>query len=225
MGSQAYFGRSLFQFLKDLKTHNNRIWFEENKARYEAEVKQPMLRFITDLGPHMRRISLHVAADPRPAGGSMFRIYRDIRFAKDKSPYKTNVGAHFSHLRGGRDAHAPGFYLHLEPGRSFGGGGLWHPDAPALKHIRDRIAAKPREWKALRDRGIDIEGDALTRVPPGYDPEHPFAEDLKFKDYYTGAEFSDQEATAGDFLDRYVAVCREAAPLMKFLCTALGLAW
>ncbi len=224
MGTQAYFTPRLFQFLRDLKAHNTRGWFEENKDRYEADVKGPMLQFITDLGPHLRKISPHLSADPRPAGGSMFRIHRDIRFSRDKSPYKTNIGAHFSHLRGGRDAHAPGYYLHLEPGRSMGGGGLWHPDAPALKKVRDRIVQQSRAWKTIRSR-LDVDGEALKRVPPGYDPAHPFAEDLKLKDFYTMVEFSEREACGKDFMDRFVGACRTTSPLLEFLAGGVGLPW
>ncbi len=223
MTRQVYFSPNMFQFLKELEANNNRIWFEKNKHRYEADVKEPMLRFITDFGPRLRRISPHFSADPRPVGGSMFRIYRDIRFSRDKSPYKTNVGAHFPHLRAGRDAHAPGFYLHLEPGHSMGGGGLWHPDAASLKKVRDRIVQRPKEWKVIRTGGIDLEGDVLKRVPAGYDPAHPFAEDLKLRDYYTLEEFSEKEACGRDFMDHFVNACRTAAPLMGFLTKALGL--
>lgn len=224
MAGGAYFTPALFAFLRELKAHNRRDWFEKNKARYEADVKGPMLRFIADLGSPLRRMSPYVAADPRPAGGSMFRIYRDVRFSRDKSPYKTNVGAHFSHLKGGRSAHAPGFYLHLEPGRSFGGGGLWHPEPAALMQIRDRIVARNKDWKSIRDR-LAVRGDSLKRVPSGYDPDHPFADDLKLKDFYSMDEFSDRDVTARDFLERYVAVCRRTAPLMEFLTRALGLPW
>lgn len=220
-----YFTPNLFRFLEELEANNNRAWFEKNKRRYEANAKEPMLRFITDFGTRLRRVSPHFSADPRPAGGSMFRIYRDIRFARDKSPYKTNVGAHFPHLRAGRDAHAPGFYLHLEPGHSVGGGGLWHPDAASLKKVRDRIVQRPTEWKSIRTRGVELEGDALKRVPVGYDPVHPFAEDLKRRDYYTLEDFSDREVCGRDFMDRFATACRTAAPLMGFLTKALGLPW
>lgn len=224
MSGQAYFSAAFFQFLRELKTHNNRDWFEKNRDRYEARVKDPMLRFIAGFGTPLRRISPYFEADARPTGGSMFRIYRDIRFSKDKSPYKTHAGAHFPHRHTGRDAHAPGFYLHLEPGRSIGGGGLWHPDAAALKKVRDRIIARPKEWAAVRRR-VDVEGETLKRVPAGYDPAHPFAEDLKLKDYYAMEGFSDRHVLAGDFMNRYVNVCRRTAPLMEFLTAALGLPW
>ncbi|MGH7909802.1 MAG: DUF2461 domain-containing protein, partial [Thermodesulfobacteriota bacterium] len=190
-----YFTPDLFTFLKDLKAHNDRPWFESNKPRYEANVKEPMLRFITDLGPRLKKISPHLTADPRPSGGSMFRIYRDIRFSRDKTPYKTNVGAYFHHARA-KDVHAPGMYLHLAPRRSFGGGGLWEPDAESLKSVRDRIVARPKEWKAAKRPGLDVEGDTLKRVPAGYDPAHTFAEDFKLKSFYISNEFTEREVCA-----------------------------
>jgi uncharacterized protein (TIGR02453 family) len=220
----SYFTPDLFTFLKALKAHNTRPWFESNKAQYEEDVKEPMLRFITDLGPRLKKISPQLRADSRPVGGSMFRIYRDVRFSRDKSPYKTNIGAHFSHVRG-KDAHAPGLYLHLAPGQSFGGGGLWHPDADALKKVRDRIVARPAEWKGIKKSGVEIEGDALKRVPPGYDPEHSFAGDLKHKDFYIMEEWTERQVVARDFMDRFLEAARAAAPLMRFVTKALGLPW
>lgn len=221
----AYFGPGLFDFFRDLAAHNDRAWFQAHQRRYEAEVKGPMLRFIGDFGARLRRISPRFVADPRPAGGSLFRIHRDTRFSKDKSPYKTNAAAHFRHREGGRDVHAPGFYLHLEPGQSMGGGGLWHPDAAALKRVRDRIAGRTREWRAVCDNGIVIEGDALKRPPAGYDAGHPFVDDLKRKDLYTMTRFSEKEVCASGFLDRYVEACQAAAPLVAFLTRALGFRW
>lgn len=224
MGS-AYFSPKVFQFLRELKAHNDRRWFEANRERYEVDVKEPMLQFISDLGKPLGTISPHFKVDPRPVGGSMFRIYRDIRFSKDKSPYKTHLGAHFPHARAGKDESAPGFYVHLEPAHSLGGGGLWHPDSTALKRLRERIVSRPREWKAVRGAGIPVEGESLKRVPPGYDPEHTFAEDLKLKDFYVMTGFSAKEVCAADFMDRFVEVCRSTAPLMRFLTQALGLPW
>lgn len=220
----SYFTPKLFEFLRDLKTHNTRPWFESNRARYDADVREPMLRFIAALAPRLGKISPHLVADPRPLGGSMFRIHRDVRFSRDKSPYKTNVGAHFQHERA-RDVHAPGLYLHLAPRQSFGGGGLWHPDAEALKKVRDRIVARSKDWKAVKGRGTQIDGDALKRVPAGYDPAHPFAEDLKLRDFYIMNEFTEREVCARDFMDRYLEAGRAAAPLMQFLTKALNLPW
>src|SRR5262245_26395925 len=103
----------------------------------------------------------------------MFRIYRDTRFSKDKIPYKTHAAAHFRHRAAREDVHAPGFYLHLEPGRSFAAAGLWHPEADALKRVRDVIVGQPRRWREATKR-VKVEGAALKRPPRGYDPEHAF---------------------------------------------------
>jgi len=222
---EPYFTPRLFEFLIELKAHNTRPWFEANRERYERDVKEPMLRFIADLGPRLKTVSAHFSADPRPVGGSMFRIHRDVRFSKDKSPYKTNVGAQFPHRRAGRDAHAPGFYLHLATGQSFGGGGLWHPDAAALTHIRDQIASRSRGWETVRRRGIPIQGDALKRVPSTYAQDHPYAEDLKRKDFYTMHELRDRDVCSRGFMDLFLQSCRTAAPLVQFLTKTLRLPW
>jgi uncharacterized protein (TIGR02453 family) len=159
-------------------------------------------------------------------GGSLFRIYRDTRFAKDKSPYKTNTGMHFRHQRA-KDAHAPGYYLHLAPGEVFAGGGIWHPESVALTAIREAIVRDPEGWSRAKrlDGGLELRGDALKRVPSGFDKEHPHAEDLKRKDFFAWGRLSEEEVTAPGFLDRYTELCRSAAPLMRFLCRALDVAY
>ncbi len=220
-----YFTKGLFDFLRDLKKHNDREWFLAHKDRYEKEVKGPMLRFIADFGPRLRGVSPFFVADPRPVGGSMFRIYRDIRFSSDKSPYKTHAAAHFPHRRRGHDVHAPGFYFHLEPGEIIGGGGIWHPDAITLEKVRNRIVHMPEEWEAIRATGIAVEGDSLKRPPTGYDPEHPFIADLKLKDYYSMIPLSEDEVCGDGLLERFTEVCRAVSPLMKFLTAALGYPW
>ena len=136
----AYFSRELFEFLGELALNNNREWFHANKSRYESVVRDSLLEFVADFAEPLSKISSHFVADPRPSGGSMFRIYRDVRFSKDKSPYKTMAAAHFSHERA-KEVPAPGFYLHLAPAESFVGVGIWHPDATTLKNIRDTIVA------------------------------------------------------------------------------------
>jgi len=225
-GLENPLGPGLFRFLKDLKAHNERAWFLENKARYEAEAREPMLRLIAAFSGPLASLNRHFAADPRPSGGSMFRIYRDTRFSKDKTPYKTHVAAHFPHRTvqaGG--VHGPGFYLHLEPGGSFAGGGLWHPDPDALFKVRQAIVARSAAWKKLKDTGLEIEGEALKRVPQGFDPDHPWAEDLKFKDFYVSTAFSDAQVLAPGFPDRLLGALGDASPLVAFLCRALNLPW
>jgi uncharacterized protein (TIGR02453 family) len=145
------FSRELFAFLAELRRHNNREWFNENKDRYLAEVRDPALALVASLAPGLNRISRHISVDPRPSGGSMMRIYRDTRFSRDKTPYKTNVGIHFG-LNAPRDFDAPGYYLHLEPGHVFMGAGVWHPGADALRAIRAAIVKDPRGWKVAGAR-------------------------------------------------------------------------
>jgi uncharacterized protein (TIGR02453 family) len=224
--AQGLLEPGLFRFLKDLKAHNDREWFSENKARYETEARDAMLRFIGAFSGPLSSISRHFIADPRPSGGSLFRIYRDTRFSKDKTPYKTHLAAHFPHRTieaGG--VHGPGFYLHLEPGGSFAGGGLWHPDPDSLFKVRQAIIAKSATWKALKKPGLEIEGEALKRVPQGFAPDHPCAEDLKFKDFYVTSSFTNAQVLAPDFIDQVAGACKRAAPLVAFLCKALDLPW
>ena len=221
----AYFEPDLFRFLKELKRNNRKDWFEQNKPRYELVVKRPLLRFIADFDARIRTLSKYFHGDARPAGGSMFRIYRDTRFSRDKSPYKTHAAAHFPHRAAGKDVHTPGFYLHIEPGNSMGGGGLWQPDAPALKQVRDHLVERPKEWKAVVSTRMEIIGDSLKRPPAGYDAEHPFVEDLKRKEFAVLLQFTDRQVCAPDFMDRYLKACRSAAPLVRFLAKAVGLPW
>jgi uncharacterized protein (TIGR02453 family) len=217
---------SAFQFLRALKRNNDRVWFNANKDRYVAELRDPLLAFIAAFAPKLAKLNRHLIADPSPNGGSLFRIYRDTRFAKDKSPYKTHAGMYFA-PPGGRESPAPGFYLHVEPGNVFMAGGLWHPDPVNLKRVRDAIATKPGPWKkASRSKAAPLDaGEALSRPPRGYDPEHPLIDDLKRKSFTTSHEFSEAQASAPDFADRYAAACRDAVPLLKFLSAAVGVPW
>jgi len=215
---------SAFAFLRALKRNNDRSWFNANKERYVAELRDPLLHFIAAFAPKLAKINRHLIADPSPNGGSLFRIYRDTRFAKDKSPYKTHAGLYFA-PPGGRESPGAGFYLHVEPGNVFMAGGIWHPDPDTLKRIRDAIAAKPAPWKKAKKSVPLDDGEKLSRPPRGYDPEHPLVEDLKRKSFTTTREFSEAQASAPDFADRYAAACRDAVPLMKFLAGAVGVPW
>ena len=219
------FSADLFRFLTELRANNNREWFLAHRDRYDADVRDPCLTFISEVGPRLRAIGRHFVADPRPSGGSLFRIYRDVRFSKDKRPYKTNIGVHFPHRGGTKDAHAPGFYLHLEPGGSFAGAGLWHPEAAALGKVRDAIVARPHAWKAVLASKLPLEGDALRRPPRGYPPDHPFADDLKRKDFVTTVPFTNAQVLSSRFLSVFIKTCRSMSPLLRFLTTALGLPW
>jgi uncharacterized protein (TIGR02453 family) len=215
------FGPELFAFLRELRDHNDRDWFNANKDRYENDLLEPALAFIEDFGLRLPNISPHLVADARRQGGSLFRIYRDTRFAKDKSPYKTMAGIYFRHERS-KEAHSPGLYLHLEPRNVFAGAGIWHPDTKTAHAIRRAIAADPDGWADAKE-GIQLgEGESLKRVPPEFDKDHPHAEDLKRKDFAAIQRFTQKEATTTGFLDRYEAACVSFSPLMRFLCRAVG---
>ena len=224
---QSHFTPEIFEFLLDLRANNNREWFGANKGRYEQHVKEPLLAFIEDFEPYLRSVSEHFVADARANGGSMFRIYRDIRFSKDKTPYKTQAAVQFRH-EAGRSVHAPGFYLQLAPDDVFAGVGLWRPDSAALGRIRGRIVADTGSWdEAVGDpdflEEFDLEGDSLKRPPKGFDPEHPRIEDLKRKDHVGTCRFDEEEVTQPGFIDSFADACRTASPYMEFLTQAVGL--
>jgi uncharacterized protein (TIGR02453 family) len=185
MPTTAFFQPGLFEFLRQLKRHNNREWFAKNKERYQQVVVDPAMEFISSFAPHLAKLSTHFVAEARPTRGSLFRIYRDTRSSSDKIRYKTHIGIHFSH-ESGKDAHAPVFYLHLEPDGSFAAAGVWHPDNRALTKIRTAIVGQPEQWKKVR-RNLEPEGWILTRPPKGYAPDHPLIEDLKRKDFVASA--------------------------------------
>jgi uncharacterized protein (TIGR02453 family) len=216
-----YFDEDTFAFLCELRSHNDREWFNANKARYERSVKEPVLAFVTDAGPELRKLSKNLVADPRPVGGSMFRIYRDVRFSKDKSPYKTHVGVHFPL---GMGMSGPGYYLHLEPGSCAVAAGMWMPEPAKLQEIRSAIAARPADWrKASGDLSPDE--NALKRPPRGFDPEHPMIEDLKRKSFTGSLRLSDGQMQRADVMKTFIGRSRELAPLMRFLAAAVGATW
>lgn len=217
-----HFTRSTLSFLTDLKANNDRDWFAANKERYEEHVRLPALAFIADFAPHLAEISSNFVADPRPVGGSMFRIYRDVRFSSDKSPYKTHVGLQFRHVDG-KDVHAPGFYLGVEPEGSVAAMGMWHPDREALGRVREWIVAEPDEWSdVVASTGLAWYGESLTRAPRGFDSDHPLIDHLKRKDYVLMQELADDEVASGEFLDRYLEICRAGCRFVEVLCEAVG---
>ncbi len=224
-GRSSYFSPAFFKFLRDLAKNNNREWFARNKPRYEKFLLEPSLQFIKDAGDELKTISPYLVADPRPFGGSLFRIYRDIRFSKDKSPYKTNLAIEFWHRRGGKKVQTAGLYLHLAPRHSFAGAGIWHPDAPTLNKVRKAIVSRPEAWRKVKESGLKIEGDSLKRPPPGFDRNNPFVEDLKLKDLTAGVRFSNAQVTGPTFMEDFVQAGKKLDPLNRFLAEALGLPW
>lgn len=221
------FTPATLKFLRDLRRHNERDWFHANKPRYVAVARDPALAFVAAFSGPLEKISTCFEADPRPVGGSLFRIHRDVRFSKDKSPYKTSIGIQFRH-ESARDVHAPGFYLHVEPRASFVGVGLWHPAPPDARTVRTAIVADAAGWKRAARGGtfgkrFELSGERLARPPRGFDPDHPLVEDLKRKDFVATREVPDDELLDARFPATFARDCRAAAPFVKFLCGALDL--
>ncbi len=223
----GHFSPQLFGFLRELAANNDRTWFKEHQDRYDGQVREPALRFIDDFTKPLHRISPHFEADSRTVGGSLMRVHRDIRFSKDKTPYKTNVGIQFRHEQAG-DVHAPAFYLHLAPRESFVGAGMWRPHTQAAYAIRHHIDGEPTAWKrATRSKRFSerftFGGDSLVRPPKGFDATHPLLEDLKRKDFIASTPLTQRQVTAPDFLKDFTDLCRRATPLVRFLCEAQSL--
>jgi len=213
------------QFLHELEVNNNRDWFQDNKERYESVVREPSLDFIATMGPEIQRISEHFLAIPKKVGGSMMRPYRDTRFAKDKTPYKTNIGIQFRHEMA-KDVHAPGFYLHIDNTGCFLAAGCWRPESSALAAIRQRIHERSKDWLKVRNaRGFKalfvLDGTKLKRPPRGYRSDDPMIEDLLRKDFVASTEFSATDIESAGFVKQCAAAYRKSGPLMAFLCAAL----
>lgn len=222
----GHFTNNTFKFLRELADNNNRPWFQENKPRYEKHVKGAATAFITDFGPHLRKVSKHFVADPGPVGGSLFRIYRDTRFSKNKTPYKTAIGIRFTHELG-KDVHAPGYYLHLANDGIYAACGIWRPDGESLGKIREAIVADPAAWKRAKNAKAlasnwTLGGDALKRAPKGYDPDHPLIEDLRRKDFIASQKLTKKTVMADDFPAQLAAVYRQGASLQRFICRSLS---
>lgn len=228
-GALECFPSDTLTFLSQLARNNNREWFQANKPRYEQSVRGPAVAFIHAMtDPLERKVSRHVFADPSRTGGSLMRIYRDTRFSADKTPYKTNVGIQFRHERG-KDVHAPGLYLHIDPKECFLGCGIWKPPSDALAAVRARIAEHPKLWLAARDDKVfvrqwgRITGDTLQRPPRGFDPQHPCIEDLKRKDFLGVVDLPRELITSPKLVAHVTKAFAAGGSLMKFLCDALGL--
>jgi uncharacterized protein (TIGR02453 family) len=218
------FDTDLFTYLNDLAANNERDWFKANKKRYEHSVKEPALDFIESFRPRLADISPHFEANARVVGGSLFRINRDTRFSKDKTPYKIHTGMHFRHERA-KDVHAPGFYLHLQPRECFMGSGIWHPEPKVAQQIRGFMAEHRERWTDVTSNlgSFELAGDSLKRPPRGFDAEDPLIDDLKRKDFMTTASFTHKQITSAGFLDLFETRCRETLPFLEFLCDALEL--
>ena len=219
------FQPTLFEFLEQLADNNDRPWFLENKGRYEQDVLEPAMTFIRAFQPRLKRISPYFVASDRRVGGSLMRVYRDTRFAKDMAPYKTNVGIQFRHQQG-RDIHAPGFYVHVAPGECFLAVGLWRPDPMSLNRIRQGIVEWPDGWRRAQgnrkfQERFSLDGNSLKRPPRGFPVDHPWIEDLKRTDFIGLEELEERDVLDKGILDHVAASFTASRPFMRFLCDAL----
>lgn len=217
--------KSTFSFLKELKQNNNRDWFQENKPRYETAKNEFELfvdQLIGELTKFDESIGHHRAKD------CIFRIYRDVRFSKDKSPYKTHLGAHITAAAKRSEIHSKaGYYIHIGPGESMLAGGAYVPQGDWLKAIRQEISYNSDSLKKILNGQKfktyfgEMEGEKLKRAPKGYEIDHPEIELLKFKSFLATNKVSDKEVTSSTFLQHSVEVFKTLHPFDQFLNQAM----
>lgn len=222
-------------FLRGLARNNRRDWFEARRETFERELREPLRELVEAMDVRLARFAPEIVGDPAKA---IFRIHRDVRFSKDKRPYKTNAACWLFHrdvgrTKGPHDTHAAaGFYYHLQPGRCFVGGGLWLPPAPALRRIREAIVEdapglertlRGAAFKRLYGKLDEDPGTILTRPPRGYTDESPGARWLRYKSFTATHDMTDTEATAADLPERFEQACRALLPFVRWLNAGLGL--
>lgn len=214
----------ILKFLKAIKKNNTREWFEQNKPVY-LKAKGQFEDFLEALHTELVSIDESLAGlNPRKLG---FRIYRDVRFSKDKVPYKINMGAGFS--PGGKMIQEPGYYIHIEPGNSFVAGGFYMPDATNLSRIRQEIDYNtPSFLNVLNDRkfkkyfsGLD-DFDKVKTAPKGYPKDHPYLDFLRNKSFIVSHYFTDTQVRDKKFVKQVAEVCKAIKPLNDFLTEAIA---
>ena len=211
------FSRDAIQFIADLALHNERSWFQPRKGDYERLLKEPLEALCRELADRFEARRLPLRADP---AHSPFRIYRDLRFSADKSPYKTHISASFPWAGEGGGV---GAYFHFQPGEMFAGGGVWHPEPAQLAAWRRAVSEDwPRVRAALESPAFagtfgEVSGDRLKRVPTGFSPDHPGAQLLKLKDVTFGRPLSDEEVLSPGLPDRLTDTVQAAVPVLRLL--------
>jgi uncharacterized protein (TIGR02453 family) len=184
-----------------------------------------MQSLIVALQPHFEKFAPEFDVNPKK---SIFRIYRDVRFSKDKTPYKTHVAAHFVLSGKPKGVEGSGFYLHIEPGEVFLGGGIYMPDSDQLKKIRRAIAGHSEEFLSLMSQRNfkktfgTLQGEKLQRVPQGYEPDHPMAEWLKHKQFFLWVEWSESRCLKEKFAEEVASIFKAATPMVRFLNDAMS---
>jgi uncharacterized protein (TIGR02453 family) len=218
------------RFFKGLAKNNNKPWFEAHRDEYESEVREPMRALIGEVNAHLARFAPEMGGDPKR---SMFRINRDIRFSKDKSPYKTNAGCWFNHksastkVGGEANEGSAGFYFHLQPGKSFVGAGLWMPPRPQLDKLREAIADDPRGFDRMAQGlkkygGLSEEHGMLKRMPRGFAEDHPAGRYLRLQSFTCGCPIRDSQLTDAKLPAVIAREFRGMLPLVRWLNKALG---
>lgn len=215
------FPKGSIDFFRRLKKNNNREWFHKHKAEYEENIKFPMQCLVATLGRELRDELPEMEFNPRKA---IFRIHRDVRFSKNKAPYKTNIAAAVEMKGKKKSTETPGLYVGIEPGSIFVGGGLYMPQGEQLKAIRKAIAGKPEEFLAVvedkRFRRVfgSIMGEKLVKVPLGFPKDHPMMEHLKHKQFFVGKEWEDESLCySGRFAAAVAGLFRDTMPLVRWL--------
>jgi len=210
------------KFLSRLKRNNHKTWFDKNKEEY-LEIKESFENWLGELIKNVEKIDGSIRN--LEAKHCVFRIYKDVRFSKDKTPYKTHLGAYIA--KGGRKSPSAGYYFHLEPGNSFLAGGIWMPESENLSKIRQEIDYNTDEFlKILKDKTFkkyfgEITGEKLSRNPKDYPADHPQIELLKFKSFNGVHEMDDQKVKSRDFLKHVLNAYKAILPLNEFLNRAI----
>ncbi|MGB4846192.1 MAG: DUF2461 domain-containing protein [Ferruginibacter sp.] len=212
------------KFLTGLKKNNNKIWFEENRKQYDA-AKADFFTLVESLIKHTGKFDSLIGN--LAAKDCLFRINRDVRFSKDKSPYKNNLAGYFN--KGGKKSNGAGYYIHIEPGKSFAGGGIWMPETGVLARIRQEIDYNLKAFKKIITspafkktfaKGLHSEV-TLSRPPKGYDELNPAIEYLKMKSFTVGRYFTDAEVQNKNFVKEVAKTFQAMKPLIDFLNTSL----
>jgi len=230
-GRFAGFRGDALRFLRQLKRHNTRPWFEANRPRYEAEVRGPMARLVEEIDVHLARVAPEIVGDPRR---SVFRIHRDVRFSRDKSPYKTHAACWFYHMDAGRGVGGEaqggaGFYFHLEPGQCLIGAGIWMPPRESLSRIREALLEDYRgferivEDRSFRRRYGPLGDEAmLKRLPRGYQEQHPAARWMRYQSFTAGRTLTERTVLSSRLAVTVAGHYAALTPFVRWLNAALG---